>query len=54
MTDVAWLMSGNGADFADIELHPQKPSAPFTAATVEPCSLTRSELHELLKESQYG
>jgi len=32
----------------------QKPAEPVTAATVEPCSLTRPQLHELLKESEYG
>jgi len=40
---------------APSDADPHKPAAaPFSEATVEPCSLTRPQLHELLKESQYG
>eukprot|EP00672_Neobodo_designis_P028933 CAMPEP_0174835970 /NCGR_PEP_ID=MMETSP1114-20130205/5746_1 /TAXON_ID=312471 /ORGANISM="Neobodo designis, Strain CCAP 1951/1" /LENGTH=107 /DNA_ID=CAMNT_0016069935 /DNA_START=28 /DNA_END=347 /DNA_ORIENTATION=+ len=42
------------ANYPQHDADTDKPTAPFTAATVEPCSLTRPQLHELLKESQYG
>jgi len=53
MTDIASLLAGNAADDTDIDLL-QKPAEPVTAAMVEPCTLTRPQLHELLKESEYG